>query len=156
MSLVIGAAPGNDVKFDEQRVKGYRNFSTKIWNIARFIQMNKPEGELPGAEAMAGRAEIKELAELKDAVTKHIEEFDFHLAAEKLYHYVWHRLADEIIEQEKAALRDGSHEEKAVSYALLESLLLDSLKMLHPFMPFVTEEIWGIFRPGTMLMVEKW
>jgi valyl-tRNA synthetase len=153
MALIIGAAVGSDVKFDEQRVKGYRNFSTKIWNIARFIQMNKPE-EIGDADSAA--PELKELEELKAEVTAHIEQFELHLAGEKLYHYVWHRLADEIIEQEKSALHDGSPAEKARSYALLEKLLFDSLKMLHPFMPFITEEIWQIFRPGKMLMVERW
>ncbi|HEY5221241.1 MAG TPA: valine--tRNA ligase [Candidatus Paceibacterota bacterium] len=161
MTLVIGAAPGNDVKFDEQRVKGYRNFSTKIWNIARFIQMNKPEGfaddvDAGAAKHIAAREEIKELAALKAEVTKHIDDFEFHLAAEKLYHYVWHTLADKIIEQEKKTLAGGTDAEKSESYALLEHLLLGSLTMLHPFMPFITEEIYQIFRPGKMLMVEQW
>jgi valyl-tRNA synthetase len=161
MALIVGAAPGNDVKFDEQRVKGYRNFSTKIWNIARFIQMNKPEKFDDAARAAASatittREEIKELAALKAEVTEHIEDFDFHLAGEKLYHYIWHTLADKIIEAEKKKLSDGTDAEKAESYALLECLLLESLKTLHPFMPFITEEIWQIFRPGKMLMVEHW
>jgi valyl-tRNA synthetase len=156
LSLVIGAAAGNDIKLSEDRIRGYRNFSTKIWNIARFIQMNKPEGELPNYISSDDRVEIKELTELKRDVTKHIDDFEFHLAGEKLYHYVWHRLADEIVEQEKAHLHDGTPGEKADSYALLERLLLDSLKLLHPFLPFITEEIWGIFRPGKILMVERW
>ncbi|MGC9599599.1 MAG: class I tRNA ligase family protein [Minisyncoccia bacterium] len=163
MALVAGAASGNDVTFDEQKVKGYRNFSTKIWNIARFINMNKPAeiGTASAAaradkSALAKRKEIKELAALKKEVTAHLEHFDFHLAAEKLYHYVWHTLADKIVEAEKDKLRDGSAEEKAASYALLEHLLLESLKILHPFMPFVTEEIYDIFCPGKMLMVTRW
>ncbi len=155
LSLIIGSSAGNDLKLSEDRIRGYRNFSTKLWNIARFIQMNKPEGEL-GASTADGHVYIKELNDVKNAVTAHIENFEFHLAGEKLYHYVWHRLADEIIEQEKTVLRDGTPEEKAERYALLTSLLLGSLKMLHPFMPFITEEIWQIFRPGTMLMVERW
>ncbi len=161
MALIVGAAPGNDVKFDEQRVKGYRNFSTKIWNIARFIEMNKPAGGAAAGRAttdaaLAGRAEIKDLAALKKEVAAHIETFEFHLAAEKLYHYIWHTLADKTVEAEKKNLRDGTAAQKAESYALLEHLLLESLKMLHPFMPFVTEEVYGIFRPGKMLMIERW
>ena len=85
-----------------------------------------------------------------------MDNFEFHLAGEKLYHYVWHELADVIIEAEKEKLKNGTDEEKAASYAVLEQLLLESLKMLHPFMPFITEEIYQIFRPGKMLMVEKW
>ena len=148
LSLVIGAAAGNDIKLSEERVRGYRNFSTKIWNIARFIQMNKPEGfDGASAENIADRAEIKELEALKKEITQHIENFEFHLAGEKLYHYVWHTLADKIIEAEKKALADGTDAEKAGSYALLEHLLLESITLLHPFMPFITEEVWQIFRP---------
>lgn len=156
LSLVIGAAAGNDIKLSEDRIRGYRNFSTKLWNIARFIQMNRPEGILPKNNLPDDRGEMRELMELKKDVAKHIDEFEFHLAGEKLYHYTWHRMADEIVEREKPNLRDGTGSEKAESYILLETLLLDSLKLLHPFMPFITEEIWQIFRPGTMLIVEKW
>lgn len=155
MALIVGAAPGNDVKFDEQRVKGYRNFSTKIWNIARFIQMNKP----PQLEKIdiSKRAEVKELENIKTEVTSNIENFEFHLAAEKLYHYIWHTLADKIIEEEKEKLRNGTDAQKSESYELLEYLLSTSLKLLHPFMPFVTEEVWGRL-PGErgLLLVEKW
>jgi valyl-tRNA synthetase len=159
LSLVIGAAAGNDIKLSEDRVRGYRNFSTKIWNIARFIQMNKPEtfSESTAKKIdLSAREEMKELAALRADVTKHIDDFEFHLAGEKLYHYVWHTLADKLIEQEKKKLADGTDAEKSESYALLEYLLLQSLTILHPFMPFITEEIWQIFRPGTMLMIERW
>jgi valyl-tRNA synthetase len=167
MALIVGAAPGNDVKFDEQRVKGYRNFATKMWNIARFIEMSRPtmngsasaDGIDPNATGPHTHLEheyLKELAMLKIEITTHLDAYDFHLAAEKIYHYIWHTLADKIIEAEKPKLRDGSAEEKATSYALLEYLLLESLKMLHPFMPFITEEIYQIFRPGKILMVEQW
>jgi valyl-tRNA synthetase len=159
LSLVIGASAGSDIKLSEDRIRGYRNFSTKIWNIARFINMNKPaEGAPVDPEkfTIERRMEIEALDALKTEVTAHLEAFEFHLATEKLYHYIWHTLADKIVEAEKIALRDGDAAQKAGSYALLEYLLLASLKMLHPFMPFVTEEIYGIFRPGTMLMVEAW
>jgi len=152
IALVIGNTPGTSLSLSEDRIRGYRNFSTKIWNIARFIQINKPEH----FDSDINTKEIKELESLKAEVTKHIDDFEFHLAGEKLYHYIWHRLADEIVEQEKSALHDGTPEEKARSYALLEHLLLGSLTMLHPFMPFITEEVYQIFRPGTMLMIERW
>lgn len=161
LSLVIGAAAGNDIKLSEDRVRGYRNFSTKLWNIARFIQMNKPErfddaARAHAETALSSREEIKELETLKQEISKHIDDFEFHLAGEKLYHYAWHTLADKIIEAEKNNLSEGTDEEKAASYAMLESILLSSLKMLHPFMPFITEEIFCIFRPSKTLMVEKW
>jgi valyl-tRNA synthetase len=169
MALLVGAAPGNDVKFDEQRVKGYRNFATKIWNIARFIEMSRPgiagmtngsgdavDATATGAHTPLEHEYLKELAAMKTEITAHLDAYEFHLATEKIYHYIWHTLADKIIEAEKPKLRDGSDEEKATSYALLEYLLLESLKMLHPFMPFITEEVYQIFRPGKMLMVERW
>ena len=163
MALVVGTATGNDVKFDENRVKGYRNFSTKIWNIMRFILTNKP----PRTDAEGGRGLTRttnpehkkclaEFVVLKKEITAHIENFEFHLAAEKIYHYIWHTLADKIIEAEKKNLKDGGAAQKFESYVLLEHLLLESLKMLHPFMPFVTEEIYQKLRPGKMLMVEQW
>ena len=160
LSLVIGAAPGNDIKLSEDRVRGYRNFSTKIWNIARFIEMNKPVTTCESRSRGTSETYIKNISQhsatLKKEVTAHLDNFEFHLAGDKLYHYVWHELADVIIEAEKEKLRNGTDEEKAASYAVLEQLLLESLKMLHPFMPFITEEIYQIFRPGKMLMVEKW
>lgn len=160
MALIVGAAPGNDVKFDEQRVKGYRNFSTKLWNIARFISLNEAESDAPAKhaadETATHREYKKELADLKLEITKHLDDYEFHLAAEKIYHYIWHTLADKIIEAEKKSLHDGTDAEKAASCAVLKHLLMESLKILHPFMPFITEEIYGIMQPGKILMVERW
>ncbi len=167
LSLVIGTSAGNDLKLSEDRIRGYRNFSTKLWNIARFLEMNRPGGAdgthgivgaaaVADAEKIAARDEAKALAALKREVDAHLDAFEFHLAGEKLYHYLWHTLADVVVEAEKKNLREGTAEEKAESYALLEHLFLDAIALLHPFMPFITEEIWGIFRPGRMLMVEPW
>ncbi len=156
MALVVGAAPGNDVKFDESRVKGYRNFSTKIWNIARFIKMNEPKDMQDAAVDISDHVEVKALTEIKKQVEDSLDAFDFHIAAELLYHYVWHTLADRIIEEQKEHLKSGTSAEKKAAHDLLEKLFLDSLKLLHPFMPFVTESVWQKFRPGTILMVEKW
>jgi valyl-tRNA synthetase len=161
LSLIIGAAAGNDIKLSEDRIRGYRNFSTKIWNIARFIAMNAP-AQAARSEAWKDalpperRAYLSELESLKSEVTAHIDGFEFHLAAEKLYHYIWHTLADKIVEAEKENLKSGSEAQKIESYELLEHLLLESLKMLHPFMPFITEAAYQNFRPGKVLMIEKW
>ncbi|HUC01891.1 MAG TPA: valine--tRNA ligase [Candidatus Paceibacterota bacterium] len=160
IALVIGNTPGTSLALSEDRIRGYRNFATKLWNVARFIDINRPEGWQPGASPsypdMDSQKEIVELNVIYKEVTAHIENFEFHLAGEKLYHYVWHTIADVIVEQEKGKLHDGTPEEKMRSYALLERVFLESIAMLHPFMPFVTEEIWQTFRPGKMLMVEKW
>ncbi len=162
IGLVVGNPAGADLALSEDKIRGYRNFSTKIWNAARFVFMNKPAKSASetdpavATEEFKNRDEIKEFAALKTEVTKHLDSFEFHLAAEKIYHYVWHTFADKIIEAEKKKLREGSDAEKAASYALLEYILLESLTLLHPFMPFITEEIYRIFRPEEMLMVKEW
>ncbi|MGB7957709.1 MAG: valine--tRNA ligase [Minisyncoccia bacterium] len=156
IALIIGNPAGADSAMSENKIRGYRNFSTKIWNIARFIEMNRATSNETGAMSEPHQKYVETLDVLKKEVTAHLDNFEFHLAGEKLYHYVWHELADVIIEAEKEKLRNGTDDEKAASHAVLEQLLLESLKMLHPFMPFITEEIYQIFRPGKMLMVEKW
>ncbi len=147
MGLIVGGAIGSDIKFDEQKVKGYKNFANKVWNIARFILSQERTGELKGDL-------VEEFEALAEEVTKEMDEYRFHLAAEKIYHYIWHRLADQIIEESKGATPGEIKEEyKATLYYLLEN----SLKLLHPFTPFVTEEIWQELTQGkTLLMVEAW
>jgi valyl-tRNA synthetase len=154
IALVIGNTPGTSLALSEDKIRGYRNFSTKIWNAARFVLTNKPASV--EAVIISKRDEVKEVDAIKAEVAKHIDDFEFHLAAEKAYHYFWHTFADKVIEAEKKKLSDGSPAEKDESYAVLEYILMESLKMLHPFMPFITEEVYQIFRPGKMLMVEKW
>jgi len=141
MGLIMGAAIGSDVKFDEMRVKAYKLFANKLWNIARFVLSAENTGELK-ADLVA------EFDAMAADVTKDIEEYRIYMAAEKLYHYVWDRFAAEIIEESK-----GKPEYGATLYYLLEN----SLKLLHPFMPFVTEEIWSAM-PGKsgLIMVESW
>lgn len=140
MGLIVGPAIGSDIKFDEQKVKGYKNFANKVWNITRFVLMQERTGEL--------RADlIKELNVFIKDVTADMDEYRIHLAAEKIYHYIWHRFADEILEESK-----GKPEYGATLYYILEN----SLKLLHPFMPYVTEEIWQELYPGKLLMVEPW
>jgi valyl-tRNA synthetase len=153
LSLIIGAAPGNDIKLSEDRIRGYRNFTTKIWNAARFVLMNKPDGENFASPA-EDKPLLEQVTELKKEVTAHIENFEFHLAGEKLYHYFWHTFADEIIESMKPRLKNP--ETAGGAYATLETILLESLKMLHPFMPYITEELYSKFKPGKLLMVERW
>ncbi len=141
MSLLVGAAAGSDIKFDETRVKGYKLFSNKIWNITRFVLMQERSGEiLPDLKS--------EFDAMAADITKDIEEYRLYMAAEKIYHYLWDRFAAEIIEESK-----GKPEYAESLYYILEN----SLKLLHPFMPFITEEIWGSL-PGknSLLMVENW
>lgn len=159
LSLIIGAAPGNDLKFSEDRIRGYRNFSTKIWNIARFVLAN---AEGANGELTAGDKKlVEELGEIKKTATQALEDFDFNKAGETIYHYVWHTFADKIIEEAKPRLNSEDASDKASAQTMLLTILKESLKMLHPFMPFVTEEIWSKIpdkegQHKNLLIIEKW
>lgn len=142
MGLVTGSAVGSDIKFDESKVKGYRNFANKVWNITRFVMSEENTGEV--------KPELQEeFLILAQDVSGDMENYRLHLASEKIYHYIWHRFADEILEESK-----GKQEEySATLYYILEN----SLKLLHPFMPFITEEIWQELKGGeSLLMIEPW
>ncbi|MGH7141263.1 MAG: valine--tRNA ligase [Minisyncoccia bacterium] len=162
MGLLVGAPIGSDVKFDESKVRGYKLFANKLWNIARFV--------LEANEAMPEETPLKTvhqpidtsihaaLEELKKDVTRDMEEYRIYLAAEKTYHYIWHEFADVILENSKPILNGEDTAAKASRQALLMGILKDSLKLLHPFMPFITEEIWGNLPESNqnLLMVERW
>jgi len=139
MALIVGNTPGTDLALSEDKIKGYKNFANKIWNIARFVLSQERDGKLD-----------KELSDEFDALAKDItndmENYRFYIAAEKIYAYVWHRFADEIIEEAKKQPGRGE-----TLYYILEN----SLKLLHPFMPFITEEIWSELK-GSLLMIEPW
>jgi valyl-tRNA synthetase len=141
-SLITGTAPGTDSKISEDKIKGYSKFSNKLWNITRYILSIEKSGELK-------KELINEFDSLVKDVTSDMENFRFYLASEKLYAYVWHTLADKIIEESK-----GKTDYGATLYYILEN----SIKLLHPFMPFVTEEIWSMMpnTKGRLLIVEKW
>jgi valyl-tRNA synthetase len=144
MGLIVGASIGSDVKFDEQKVKGYKNFANKVWNITRFVLTQERTAD-PLKQNL-----IDELDAIAKDITADLSEYRVHLAAEKLYHYIWHRFADEIIEESK-----GKPEYGPTLYSILET----GLKLLHPFMPFVTEEIWQSYewkKEQEILMVETW
>ncbi len=157
MALTVGNTPGNDIVISEEKIRGYRNFATKIWNIARFVLMHKPEKMPKTVSPWAeDKKNLKELKNVKTKTTKHMEKFEFHLAAETIYHYIWHTFADKIIEEAKPRLQGNDEDDKAAAYRTLETILSESLKILHPFMPFVTEEIWQKIHPKKLLMVEEW
>lgn len=187
LSLIIGTGPGNDMKLSEDKVKGYKNFSNKIWNIARFI-LAAAEGErvkmvaggkpeIVKVEAVsydpdfkswtsADLAHLKRLGELTTEVTREMEEYKFYLVGEKLYHYIWHELADKILEESKPIIAGDDVVAMTSRIQFLLHVLKTSLKLLHPFMPYVTEEIWADAgfvdsknsnKDGKgLLMVEEW
>ncbi|MEK9173515.1 MAG: class I tRNA ligase family protein [Patescibacteria group bacterium] len=158
MALVIGNTAGNDIVISEDKIRGYRNFATKIWNVARFVLLSK-KSEFAKIKVVYSPADKKDLVGLKKVkvqVTKHIEKYEFHLAGEKIYHYFWHTFADKIVETSKPRLNGENLKDAAAAFLKLETILKTSLKMLHPFMPYITEEIYSRFEPDKMLMVEKW
>lgn len=157
MALIVGNTPGTDTRISEDKIKGYKNFANKLWNITRYILTETEGADLSHAFIDADHAIRAELDALIADITTDIEEHRIYLAAEKIYHFAWHHLADELIEESKTIFAGEDNTAKASRKALLVSLLRDLLKILHPFMPFVTEEIWKSVRTGTtLLMVEKW
>ncbi len=156
MSLVVGNAPGMDLRLSEDKIKGYKHFSNKLWNITRFILEHAEDAD-PAALSEADELLAREVRELAADVTKDMEEQRLHVASEKLYHYAWHRLADVILEESKPIFAGTDEAAKASRKALLMQLLRDLLALLHPFMPYVTEEIWSSLpKVETPLMVAQW
>ncbi len=158
MSLLVGGAAGADIKFDEQRVRGYRLFANKLWNITRFVldstkdlPSKKPVLVAPDSEL------LEEMQTLIKEITEHFEQYRVYLAVEEMYHFIWDRFASEILEESKPILK-GTDEEARVSRGwTLRTLLSQSLIVLHPLMPFITEEIWSSLpEHSTLLMIEQW
>ena len=164
MAMIIGNTPGNDLKLDENDIRGYGKFGNKMWNATRFVLDNISglDFDVPAEYDDEDAKSISDLNEMMKTVTKEMNEFKFSLAGEKLYHYFWHTFADIIIERSKAKILadKNSLSAKWVLYTHLITLV----KALHPFMPFVTEEIWSLLpEPNTfgtdakkLLIIESW
>ncbi len=153
LSLIIGNGPGNDLKLSEDKVRGYKHFANKLWNITRFV-LTTVESEVLDENTVSD----KELDDLLKDVTSDMENYRLYLAGEKLYHYAWHRFADEILEESKRVLKEGTVEEIKSRKQFLLYTLSKILIALHPFIPYVTEEIWKDMpiKDKKMLMIEEW
>jgi len=159
MALVVGNTPGNDIIIFEEKIRGYRNFANKIWNASRFVLMNLKDYEFSGKTNFTKKDKkiLKNLSKFVKETTKLMELFKFYAAAGKIYHYFWHTFCDKIIEENKKRLNNPK--EKRAAQALLLAILATNLKLLHPFMPFITEEIYQklpIKNKKKCLMVENW
>lgn len=161
MALVFNAASDSDLPFSEDKVVAQKRFANKIWNAARFSLLNL-EGFAEGAArkfTAADEAILKELSEVAQKVTRDLDNYNFHEAAQSAYHFFWHSFCDKCIEDVKNRIKEPvSGEDKAAAQYVLWKVLGDSLKLLHPFMPFITEEIYQSL-PGKKqpaLMVESW
>lgn len=160
MSLIVGNTPGTDLNLDPQKVGAYKKFANKLWNVTRFI-LTETEGfdhKSNPERTEADKTLHERLNELATDVTSDLENFRYHLASDKIYHYIWHEVADKILEDSKPILGGDDKAAKLSRQWILYEILITSLKILHPFMPFVTEEIWQSLphKETDMLMVAKW
>ncbi len=161
LTLVVGATPGNDTRFSDEKVLSSRNFANKLWNAARFVMMNLPEdfqvGEFGASLTMADRWVLSKLNTLIKNATDNLEKFELGLAAQKVQDFIWDIYCDWYIEIAKLRLNSDDEAEKDSARQILVSVLVQTLKLLHPFMPFITEEIYSAL-PGTgeSVMVESW
>lgn len=169
MALVVGTTAGNDIAVGEGKIKGYRNFSNKIWNITRFVSANMEDSGIKTSELESpeqiklspqDQNDLKKLTEIIAKTTEHLDKFQFSRAGELLYEYTWHEFADKIIEETKTRLRDGSEEDKRAALYKLLKILKSVLALLHPFVPFVTEAVWKNIPKGEqdqeLLILQNW
>jgi len=161
MSLIIGTGPGNDSKMSEDKIRAYKNYANKLWNITRFVLSNTDKIIYESNFSDYTEKEealIQEVDDVIKDITKEIEDYKFYLVGEKIYQYTWSRFADVIIEESKDILLNGTIEEKLARQQFLLNTLVKIIKILHPFMPFVTEEIWSMMpiEGKNLLIVEKW
>ncbi len=165
MALIVGNTPGNDLAYSEDKVRGYRNFANKIWQAARFVLLNTQNCKKTRLTAR-DKKRLQEFNKFKKKIAQQMDAFKFYIAAEEIYHYFWHTFADKIIEESKNGLRGDDLSVKKSAQYLIYEILTGSLKLLHPFMPFITEEIWQslpILRDGSkqvkykkLLIIKKW
>ena len=158
LAMIIGNTPGNDLKLNENDIRGYGKFANKIWNASRFVLEKTNDLDFNNLPVLDEEDEAaqKELTDLLKEIAKEMNEFRFSIVAEKLYHYFWYTFADVIIERSKKKILENKNAESAK--ALLYLQLTTLLKAMHPFVPFVTEEIWSMIPTDNkkLLMVEKW
>lgn len=162
-TLCAMAAAGRDIKLATSRVEGYRNFATKLWNVARFAEMNEcaiPDGFSPDSvKNPLNRWVITECGQTIEAINSALKSYRFNDAANVAYQFVWHKFADWFIELSKPALMGEDEADKAEARAVVAWTRDEILKMLHPFMPFITEELWKVTGDGAraeMLVTTQW
>jgi len=161
MALIVGNTPGSDLIIYEEKIRGYRNFTNKIWNASRFVTMNSVDFNPKKKPILTNKDKkiLKNLKNFSKEITKLMDSFRFYKAAEKLYHYFWHTFCDKIIEEQKPRLQSPNQKSRFTSQYLLLEILKTNLKLLHPFIPFITEEIYQnlpIKNKKSSLMIEEW
>lgn len=160
MALIVGTAAGTDMKLSEDKIKGYKHFANKLWNMSRFIVANTSDvptdAVLTEDDALLYEVWRTELT----GITSDIDNYRLHIAGDRLYQYIWKTLADDILESSKPLLVSDDALVRASRQKLLLVLLQETLTALHPFMPFVTEALWEALHQDTdekkLLMVTQW
>ena len=158
-NLITGNSPGNDMRFYTERCEAMRNFANKIWNASRFLMMNLTieKCELPEQLELEDKWILSKLNRTIAEVTENLEKYELGVAAQKIYDFIWDSYCDWYIELTKARLNGGDEEAKAGAQQVLCFVLTETLKLLHPFMPFLTEEIWqALPHDGDYLMLSQW
>ncbi len=160
-TLATGNSPGNDMRYVPERVEASRNFANKLWNAARFILMNLPDDEpaahLPETLSMEDKWVLGQYNRLVAEVTDNLDKFEIGMAVQKLYDFIWDIFCDWYIELCKVRLNSGDANAAAAARAVLVYVMTGVLKLLHPFMPFITEEIWQTLpHDGESIMISEW
>ena len=161
MTLMTGNAPGNDMRFYWERVEASRNFANKVWNASRFIMMNiekAPAGEAKLTDLTAADKWIlSKVNDLAREVTENMDKYELGIALQKVYDFVWEEFCDWYIEMVKPRLWNDEDRTKAAAIWTLKTVLINSLKLLHPFMPFITEEIFcNLQDEEPSIMISSW
>ncbi|MBQ3137543.1 MAG: valine--tRNA ligase [Clostridia bacterium] len=159
-TLATGNSPGNDMRYSDKKVEASRNFANKIWNAARFILMNLTEEEkaphIPADLALEDKWILSQFNRLAKEVTDNLDKFELGIAVQKLYDFIWDLFCDWYIELAKIRLQKGGAEAETAR-AVLVYVMSETLKLLHPFMPFITEEIWQTLpHDGETIMLSAW
>ena len=165
LTLITGNAPGNDMRFYWERVEASRNFANKVWNASRFIMMNFDQNEDVDYEnvtadelTQADKWILSKVNTLAKDVTVLMDSFDLGIAVQKIYDFIWEEFCDWYIEMVKPRLYNDADETKAAALHTLKTVLIDALKLLHPYMPFITEEIYCTLMGDEeiSIMVSEW
>ena len=162
LTLMTGNAPGNDMRFYWERVESSRNFANKVWNASRFILMNLDAAEVPEQIeerdlTLEDRWILHKVNVLASEVTENMEKFELGIAVQKVYDFIWEEFCDWYIEMVKPRLYSETEAAKASALWTLKTVLTNALKMLHPFMPFITEEIFCTLNPEEeSIMISSW
>ncbi len=160
-SLATGNSPGNDMRFMPEKIEASRNFANKLWNANRFILMNLGEDEpaphIPENLATEDKWILSQFNSLVKAVTNSLENYELGIAVQNLYDFIWDVFCDWYIEIAKIRLNGDNEEGKKTARAVLVYVMSNTLKLLHPFMPFITEEIWlALPHDGESIMISEW